>query len=72
VEAKILASAATAGGLASGVIFNACVRVVAHGFLVEFVQGFPLSMTETLRPVGHELNHFALDFRVSVVELWVE
>jgi len=70
VEAKILASAATAGG--PGVIFNACVRVVAHGLLVEFVQGFPLNITETLRPVGHELNHFALDCRVSIVELGVE
>ena len=65
-----MASAATAGGPA--VIFNACVRVVPHGFLGESVQGFPSNITETLRPVGHELNHFALDFRVSVVEIWVE
>jgi len=48
------------------------VLVVAHGIFRETVEDAGLLVAKPLHPSLHVIHHFVLDFRIFVVEIWVE
>lgn len=46
--------------------------MVFHGVFAKLVHNNPLLASELAHPIRHELDHFPLYLRISVVEIWME
>lgn len=51
---------------------QADILMIANGILRKPVQNFMLTSTQSLDPFTHEFHHFALNLRITVMEVWME